>query len=66
MPFAEAGRAAYRAAHEAMIADVDRLLAVWDGTPSDRPGSAGDAVASATARGVPVTVVWPAGAERHG
>jgi hypothetical protein len=66
MPFAEAGRAAYQAANEAMIANVDRLLAVWDGTPSDRPGSAGDAVASATARGLPVTVVWPDGAQRRG
>lgn len=59
-----ADRVAYRAANEAMIATVDRLLAVWDGEPDDRPGSTADTVLLARRSGVPVTTVWPEGAQR--
>lgn len=44
--------------------DIDVLLAVWDGMPPDGRGGTGDTVQLARARGVPVTVVWPPGAER--
>ncbi len=59
-----ADRAAYRAANEAMIATMDRLLAVWDGVPDEQPGSTGDTVLLAERCGMPVTPVWPDGAQR--
>jgi len=64
MPFPRADRTAYLAASEAMISDVDELLAVWDGGDDSRPGSTADVVRIARARGVPVTVLWPGGAQR--
>ncbi|GAA2134303.1 hypothetical protein [Glycomyces algeriensis] len=56
--------AAYAAANDAMLASVDRLLAVWDGLPSPKPGGTADAVATARALDIPVTVIWPEGAQR--
>lgn len=65
MPFPTANRDAYVAANNAMLDGADELLAVWDGQASpDRGGTAG-AVADARNRGLPVTVIWPAGAERE-
>jgi hypothetical protein len=57
---------AYAEANAEMIESVDRLLAVWDGRPSPtrKQGGTADAVAAARAAGVPVTVVWPEGAQR--
>lgn len=57
---------AYMEANAEMIASVDCLLAVWDGRPSPawKQGGTADAVAAARAAGVPVTVVWPEGAQR--
>lgn len=64
LPFDTANRDAYAAANETMLDGADELLAVWDGVPSpDRGGTAG-AVADAQDRGLPVTVIWPAGASR--
>lgn len=64
LPFAEAGPEAYAAANEAMLGSVDELVAVWDGRPALDGGGTGAAVAEARRRGVPVTVIWPAGAMR--
>ncbi len=47
-----------------MLADADELLAVWDGLPARGYGGTADVVSAARERGIPVTVVWPAGAER--
>lgn len=47
-----------------MLDQADSLLAVWDGKPARGYGGTADVVAAARARGLPVTVVWPAGAER--
>jgi len=47
-----------------MIEDVDELLAVWDGQPARGYGGTADVVDAAHERGVPVTVIWPPGAER--
>ncbi len=47
-----------------MIAEADRLLAVWDGKPARGYGGTADVVDAARARGLRVTVIWPAGAER--
>ncbi|WP_344671819.1 hypothetical protein [Catenulispora yoronensis] len=65
MPFPTANREAYEAANSTMLDNADALVAVWDGQPSpDRGGTAG-AVADAHDRGLPVTVIWPAGAARQ-
>ena len=47
-----------------MLADADELLAVWDGQPARGYGGTADVVDAARGRGIPVTVVWPAGATR--
>ncbi|MDA1362377.1 hypothetical protein O1R50_22320 [Glycomyces luteolus] len=57
---------AYEDANAQMLSSVDLLLAVWDGQPSPegKKGGTADAVAVARNAGVPVTVIWPEGAER--
>jgi hypothetical protein len=57
---------AYEDANAAMLAEVDLMLAVWDGQPSPewKKGGTADAVAAAREAGVPLTVIWPDGAER--
>jgi hypothetical protein len=47
-----------------MIQEVDHLLAVWDGQPARGYGGTADVVAAAREQGLPVTMVWPEGAER--
>jgi hypothetical protein len=64
MPFAESGPEAFFAASEELLRRVDHLVAVWDGAPSDVVSSTANVVRAARARGLPVTVLWPAGAER--
>ncbi|MFD0717790.1 hypothetical protein [Streptomyces globosus] len=58
-------RAACIGADERMIRTSRRLLAVWDGSPSDGRDATAHLVAYARARGVPVDVVWPEGATRR-
>lgn len=57
---------AYDDANAEMLDEVDFILAVWDGEPSPKwkRGGTADAVKTAQERGVPVTVIWPDGAER--
>jgi hypothetical protein len=55
---------AYFAAGRWIVDHCDRLLAVWDGRPARGPGGTGDVVAYARRTGVPVTVLWPHGAQR--
>ncbi|WNI25008.1 hypothetical protein [Streptomyces sp. ITFR-16] len=65
LPHETAGPAAYAAANAELLRRADRLVAVWDGDdPPGRPGGTADAVARARAAGLPVDVVWPAGAGR--
>lgn len=64
MPFAESNRDAYMAASEHVLSSVDKMLAVWDGQPAGGHGGTGDVVHAARGRGIPLTVVWPAGAAR--
>lgn len=47
-----------------MVNKADRLFAVWDGQPARSYGGTADVVAYARDKGVPVTVIWPAGANR--
>ncbi|WP_174550147.1 hypothetical protein [Nocardia arthritidis] len=63
MDFDNAGRDAYEAANETMLASCDRLIAVWDGEAGQRGGT-GSVVAAAHRRDVPVEIVWPEGAAR--
>jgi hypothetical protein len=59
------GLRAYLAASKAVITRSARLLAVWDGSTDQRPGATHRAVAHAHSVGVPVDVIWPAGALRR-
>ncbi|MEU6586553.1 hypothetical protein [Nocardia sp. NPDC046763] len=63
LDFDTAGADAYEAANN-VIVGCDRLIAVWDGEGGERAGT-GSVVAIARDRGVPLSVVWPAGAERQ-
>jgi hypothetical protein len=60
----ESDAAAHLDASLRMLADADRLLAVWDGEPARGPGGTADVVAAAHERGLPVIVLWPRGAVR--
>ncbi len=64
MPFTESNPDAYMAAGEHILDSADALYAVWDGQPAGGLGGTGDVVRAARERGLPVTVVWPEGAER--
>jgi hypothetical protein len=62
--YVESTEQAHMAASEAMLDRADRLYAVWDGKPARAYGGTADVVAEAQKRGIPVTVIWPAGASR--
>lgn len=57
---------AYVAANDAMLATIDSLVAVWNGESSNKRGGTAHVVATARSRRIPVTVIWPAGAQRRG
>lgn len=48
-----------------MLKQADRLFAVWDGLPARSFGGTADVVDYARDIGLPVTVIWPAGAVRE-
>ena len=54
----------FMAAGQLMVDAADMLYAVWDSQPARGYGGTADVVAYARARGKPVTIIWPAGAER--
>ncbi|MFE5561242.1 hypothetical protein [Streptomyces sp. NPDC056544] len=56
--------AAHMAGSEVLVGLSDLLLAVWDGKPAWGYGGTADVVAYAERTGVPVRVLWPAGATR--
>jgi len=60
----ESDEQAHMAASEAMLDMVDALFAVWDGKAARGYGGTADAVKRAQAIGIPVQVLWPAGATR--
>jgi hypothetical protein len=66
LPNDTADRRAYEAANAVLLQRADRLVAVWDGEPpSGKGGGTADTVLEAQAAGIPVDVVWPAGAARR-
>ncbi|HZN71312.1 MAG TPA: hypothetical protein VFC00_06465 [Micromonosporaceae bacterium] len=65
MRFAQSSRDAYVAASEELLRRSDLLLAVWDGQPSRRRGDTADVVRTARRWRLPVSVLWPRGAQRE-
>lgn len=55
---------AHQAGSVRMLDEVEELFAVWDGKPARGYGGTADVVARAHQRDIPVTVVWPTGADR--
>jgi uncharacterized protein DUF4231 len=53
------GARAYERAYEVILANVDILVAVWDGERAKGAGSTGDVVQATAARGLPVIVIPP-------
>jgi hypothetical protein len=64
MPYDVSHRDAYEAANEALVASSDRLLAVWDGRASTDRGATATVVQYARSKGLPLTIIWPEGAQR--
>jgi hypothetical protein len=64
LPLIESDDAAYLAGSHRMLTIIDRLVAVWDGLPARGLGGTAEVVADARDLGLPVDVVWPAGARR--
>lgn len=60
----ESTSSAHMAGSELLVGLVDELIAVWDGNPARGYGGTADVVAYAERMGVPVRVLWPAGATR--
>lgn len=56
--------AAHMTGSEVLVGLSDLVLAVWDGKPAWGYGGTADVVAYAERTGVPVRVLWPAGATR--
>ena len=64
LDFDTPGEEAYWAAGQNVVDLADEMLAVWDGKESGGLGGTADVVAFARRKGVPVTVIWPAGSSR--
>jgi hypothetical protein len=65
LPYDPADRHTCISADEQLIRTCSRLLAVWDGSPTDGRDATAHLVAYARANGVEVDVVWPSGAARR-
>jgi hypothetical protein len=66
LDFDPADRNACIGADERVVECCRKVLAVWDGSPSDGTDATAHLVAYARARGIPVEVIWPVGAARAG
>jgi len=64
LDFTDSTSEAHMAASEFMLRQADELLAIWDGKPARGYGGTADVVAYARNSGIPVQVIWPAGARR--
>ncbi|GAA4681978.1 hypothetical protein [Phytohabitans rumicis] len=65
MPAHCSGRPAYVAASKYMLSRSAMLFAIWDGQPTRSVGDTAHVVSLAEASGLPVKVLWPAGAGRR-
>jgi hypothetical protein len=64
LEFVESTEEAHMAGGRAVVDAADVVVAIWDGQPARGLGGTADVVAYARQRGVPVEVIWPAGASR--
>jgi hypothetical protein len=64
LDYEESTSQAHQAGSVRMLGMADELFAVWDGKPARGYGGTADVVAVARQRAIPVTVVWPEGAQR--
>ena len=64
LDFTESTSEAHMAASRFMLGQAGELWAVWDGKPARGYGGTADVVACARESGIPVQVIWPAGARR--
>jgi hypothetical protein len=64
LPLVESDDTAYLAGSRRMLTIINQLVAVWDGLPARGVGGTAEVVADARELGLPVDVVWPAGARR--
>lgn len=64
LDYTESTSESHMAASRHMLADADRLVAVWDGQPARGYGGTADVVAVARDMDVAVDVIWPDGASR--
>jgi hypothetical protein len=55
---------AHMQASQTMLEHADHLIAVWDGQPSRGYGGTADVVHAAEQQAIPVTIIWPEGAQR--
>ena len=65
LPYPESKGPAYMAASLVLVERSDLVVAVWDGERSASFSGTGDVVDYARQVGVPVEVIWPAGARRR-
>jgi hypothetical protein len=65
LPYAESKGPAYMAASLVLVERSDLVVAVWDGERSASFSGTGDVVDYARQVGIPVEVIWPAGARRR-
>ncbi|WP_424893184.1 hypothetical protein [Streptomyces sp. XH2] len=65
MPYPAASVSAFKAANTELLGRSDLLVAVWDGAASAKDGGTAATVAEAREAGIPVRVLWPAGAARR-
>lgn len=64
MPFHDSTPESHMKASMFMLDHADELWAVWDGKPARAFGGTADVVAYARHHGLPVRIIWPAGATR--
>jgi hypothetical protein len=65
MPHERSGHDAYEDANEAVLSSCELMFAVWDPTAALERAGTTAVVKAARARGLPVKVIWPTGAERR-
>lgn len=64
LDYTDSTEEAHMAGSQAMLANIDLLLAIWDGQPARGYGGTADVVHAAYERDIPVRVLWPEGATR--
>lgn len=66
LPFDHPSEDAFLAAGRRIVEGCDLLVAIWNGQEAVGKGGTGDVVCYAKERGIPVSIIWPAGSRRNG